>query len=88
VPSFRVGEEVNQSCAYALAQATVQYADAEGLDENELKPDDLTVRLRANGMTIFCTPVSITLDIPATTGEPEPAMNEAGVRGTLPGFGS
>lgn len=55
-----------------LTQATIQYANSTGLDPATLTADILAEALREQGITIVCTPVSITLDLPTAEAESAP----------------
>ncbi|MFI6073897.1 recombinase family protein [Actinoplanes sp. NPDC051343] len=57
-----------------IEQATIQLAHMLGVDAAAISVRELARQLRERGITIVCTPVSITLDVP--TAEPEPPSVE------------
>jgi hypothetical protein len=59
-----------------IEQATLQLAHLTGADPASISMAQVAGRLRDEGITIVCTPVSITLDTGAGDPEPEPASVE------------
>ena len=61
-----------------IEQATIQLAHLLGVDAASISVRELARQLRERGITVVCTPVSITLDVPAAEPEPPPAEDPNG----------
>ena len=74
-----------------IDEARTQLAHLIGTDPNDISTAALAVQLRGRGITIVCTPVSITLDTGVAEPEPdpdEPGSNEPGPADDHDGDGS
>jgi site-specific DNA recombinase len=73
---------------YVLEQATIQYADVVDAEPDSITAAAIAERLRDRGITIVCTPMSITLDVPdMPTGEPDTSGNPSYASAQLPNRG-